>query len=114
MKFTLDNIRAEADKKYGMTEIEVDGVNCRLLNPLQLSKEKRAELEAVQERLEKSDDSDEDVADVIAAALRVVAKTEREGDALIDGIGDNLALLVTVFETYNGKEEAGEASPSAA
>jgi hypothetical protein len=115
--FTLDDIREAAEAKYGSTDIQVDDVLVRLLNPLRLTKVKRTALIAYQKDLEAKDGEDgdsEDVdqAEVFQAILRLVAATEHQGDVLIAELGDDLALLASVFEMYSAGTQAGEASAS--
>jgi hypothetical protein len=116
--FTLDDIRAAAERKYGSTNLQLDKGLLRLINPLQLSKEKRAELQATQGRLEAASDKEagaegDDQEDVIRDALRVVADNQYLVENLIEQVGDNLAVLATIFERYTGQQEVGEASASA-
>lgn len=103
--FTLDNIRAAADAKYAATEIAVDeNTTVRLLNPLRL---KKADREALQE-VQTSVGEGADQGDVFRAALRIVAE-DKDVELLIDAIGDDLAVLAQVFETYMTGTSAGEA-----
>lgn len=109
--FSLDDIRAAADRKYGHTEIQIDEeTTVRLVNALQLSKAERKALVAVQERLSKTDEENgEEQEDVLKDALRIVASDKKAIEKLLAQIGDNLALLVTVFTQYNEGTQAGEA-----
>ncbi|MCD2462458.1 phage tail assembly protein [Streptomyces sp. MBT42] len=110
--FSLDDIRAAADAKYGSTDIELDEkTTVHLLNPLRLSKEKRAELSALQEQME-ADGADQE--DLLAKAIVLVADHPKKGEALIKAVGGDLALLAEVFETYGKGAQVGEASASAA
>lgn len=110
-KFTLDDIRAAAEAKYGATEIEVDGKTVRLLNALRLPKAKRDELLAMQndeEGNEKEEVADEELHKII----ELVAETEEQAIRLIDAVGDDLGVLAEIVETYTKGTQAGEASPS--
>lgn len=100
--FTLDDIRAAADKKYGHTEIG----DVVLLNPLRLPKAKRDELISLQDKLGE-DDADQEK--LLADAIRLVAQNEKKADELLDEISEDLAMLVTVFEKYSGESQVGEA-----
>jgi hypothetical protein len=115
-QFTLDDIRAAAEAKYGATEI-TDGaeVIARLVNPLRLSSVKRAALKAAQEGLNAAQDREggEDSTDVVIAhlrdAIRAVAETEAQAARLLSLAGDDAAVLVSIFETYNKHEALPEA-----
>lgn len=115
--FTLDDIRAAADAKYGSLDIPVeregfDGgperVVVRLLNPLRLPKEKRDKLAGLQAELENEDD-ERDITEKLGSAIRVIAQTEAQADALLAKIGHDAAQLAIVFERYTKQESAGEA-----
>lgn len=109
--FTLDDIRAAAEARYGSTDIELgDGRHCRLLNPLRLAKERRSELMALQGQLD-SEDSDQEA--LLAHAIRLVAEHEHMADELLGHIGGDLTVLAQVFETYGKETQVGEASASA-
>jgi hypothetical protein len=95
--YTLDDIRAAAEAKYG----EV----ARLLNPLRLSKEKRKELGEAQERLSEADDQQAALEDL----LRLVAENKRAADRLLSALGGDLGYLVSVFDKYTKGTQAGEA-----
>lgn len=109
--FTLDDIRAAAEKKYGSTDIEVGDITVHLLNPLRLPKAKRKALLALQEQLE---DEDADQEEFLEKAVRLIAATEIEADLLLEEVGDDLALLAEIFASYTEGQQAGEASASQA
>lgn len=110
-QFTLDAIRAAADAKYGSTDIEIDEkTTVHLLNPLRLPKEKRNQLQALQE-LMNADDADQE--DLLAEAIVLVADHPKKGEALIKAVGGDLAVLAQIFETYGKGAQVGEASASA-
>ncbi|MFH8414356.1 phage tail assembly protein [Streptomyces collinus] len=109
-QITLDSIRKAAEAKYGSTDIELgDGFTARLLNPLRLAKEKRAELLKIQDKLN-GDDVDQE--QVLADAIRLVAENEKAADKLLKEIGSDLAVLAQIFETYSNGTQVGEASAS--
>jgi hypothetical protein len=110
--FTLDNIRAAAEAKYGSTDIAVDEyTTVRLLNPLRLSKENREALVAIQDRF---GDEESDPAEIFRSALRLVADNKVAVEQLIIAVGDDLAVLAQIFETYSSGTSLGEASASVA
>jgi len=115
-KFTLDDIKAAAEAKYGSTDIEVGDVLVRLLNPLRLTKEKRSALIAAQKNLQpkEGEDADEDVdqEEMFHEILTLVAENEHQANVLFGAIGDDLAQLASVFEMYSEGTQAGEASAS--
>jgi hypothetical protein len=104
--YTLDDIRSAADTKYASTDIQVGDTLVCLINALRLPKEKRAELLAIQDDLDK-DDADQE--EILAKAIRTVAATDKQADALLDAIGEDLAMLAQVFETYGKATQVGEA-----
>jgi hypothetical protein len=104
--FKLDDLRASADKKFSSVTIEVGDREVRLINALQLSEGKRKELLAAQSRV--SEDGASQV-EVLSECLRIVADSPEGADALLDAVGDNLAVLVEIFSAYNKDTEAGEA-----
>lgn len=108
--FSLDDIRAAAEAKYGSTDITLgNGDVCRLLNPLRLSKENRSALIAVQAKLEE-DDADQDA--ILSESLLLVAEHAKHGKALLKELNGDLTLIATIFEKYNEGAQVGEASPS--
>ena len=115
--FTLDNIREAAEAKYGSTDIEIGETTIRLLNPLRLPKARRDALIAAQKGLEASKDDDGNEVEVdqegiFHEILSLVAETPAQAKVLLDALGDDLALLASVFEMYSEGTQAGEASAS--
>jgi Mycobacteriophage tail assembly protein len=114
-QFTLDNIRDAAEAKYGSMDIPVGAILVRLLNPLRLTKEKRSALIAAQKDLEaeeKEGVENIDQVEVFRKILRLIAENEIQAEALIAELGDDLALLASVFEMYSEGTQAGEATAS--
>lgn len=107
--YTLDDIRAAAEKKYASTDIEVGDTTVRLVNPLRLPKERRDALVAIQTELEKEESDQENV---LADAIRIAAETPKQAEVLLKEVGDDLAILATIFETYGEATQLGEASAS--
>lgn len=100
--FTLDDIRAAADKKYGHTEI--NGVI--LLNPLRLPKPSRDALMALQDKMGE-DNADQEA--LLKECIVTVAKDRYAAEALVNQPEMDLAMLVTIFEFYTKETDAGEA-----
>ncbi|WP_329793884.1 phage tail assembly protein [Lentzea sp. DG1S-22] len=114
--FSLDDIRAAADRKYGSTDITLGKETVRLLNPLRMKKAQRNKLIGIQKQMETEAGEAEDVDQVAVfqEALRIVAQTPAQAKLLIDSIGDDLGVLAEVFERYTEGQSVGEASSSAA
>lgn len=104
--YSLDDIRAAAETKYASTDITVGDTKVVLVNALRLPKAKRDALLAIQEELE-AEDSDQEA--ILASAIRTVAETDAQATLLLSEIGDDLAILATVFETYGKGTQVGEA-----
>lgn len=108
-KITLDDIRAAAEAQYGALEIEVGGTTVRLLNLLRLSRKNRDALVAVQDKLS-ADGADQEA--LLKEAITLVAETPAQARALLKEVGDDLAVLATIFQRYVEGTQAGEASGS--
>ncbi|ONI83500.1 hypothetical protein ALI22I_33955 [Saccharothrix sp. ALI-22-I] len=111
--FSLDDIRAAADRKYGSTDIEVGDTVVRLLNPLRMPKAQRDKLIGIQKEMEVEGEEVDQVV-VFQNAIRTIAQTATQANALIKAIGDDLGVLAEVFERYTEGQSVGEASSSAA
>lgn len=112
--FTLDDIRAAAEEKYGSTTIILGDMEVELVNVLRLPKERRD----VILNLAKSADVDEEDVDVdetretMLEGLRAACRTKEQGKALTEALGDDLPLVAEVFSRYTQGTQSGEASPS--
>lgn len=108
--FSLDDIRSAAEAKYGSTDIDLgDGTVVCLMNPLRLPKAKRDQLSVIQEEFS---GDDVDAADVFARLLVLVASNQADAKKLLKAVGDDLATLSQIFETYTSGTQLGEASAS--
>lgn len=127
--FTLDDIRAATEEKFGSFDIELPGGELKLRNPLRMSKEERAEFSRLQKALRpaepKKDDEGQEVEvelteeqevaqeteqiDKIRAILTCVAESSTLAKELINVLGDDLGQTATVFRLYSEKVQAGEA-----
>ncbi|MGW2541542.1 phage tail assembly protein [Kitasatospora sp. NPDC001574] len=110
-QYTLDEIRASAEAKYGSTDIAIDGGEVRLLNPLRLARPKREKLTALQDRLG-DDNADQEL--LLSDAIRLVAENTPAAEKLLASVGGDLAVLAEIFDRYGKGTQAGEASASAA
>ncbi|MEU7030048.1 phage tail assembly protein [Streptomyces sp. NPDC046275] len=107
--FSLDDIRAAAERKYGSTDITFGEDVVRLLNPLRLPKARRDALLALQEEMGKEDN---DQADLLARAIRTIAESEKAADKLLAAVDGDLAILAEIFGHYGESTQVGEASAS--
>lgn len=108
--YTLDDIREAADKKYGGLTIELgEGHGVTLRNVLRLSREERGKIEQLQDR---EDESVDETIEGLREAVLTLADSSDNGRALLDLIGDDAALLIHIFKTWQGQTQAGEAQPS--
>lgn len=107
--FSLDDIRAAAERKYGSTDITLGEDTVRLLNPLRLPKARRDALLALQEEMGK-DDADQ--AELLAQAIRTIAESEKAADKLLEAVDGDLAILAEIFGHYGESTQVGEASAS--
>ncbi|MGA5019249.1 phage tail assembly protein [Streptomyces griseoincarnatus] len=107
--FSLDDIRAAAERKYGSTDITIGEDVVRLLNPLRLSKARRDALLALQDEMGK-DDADQ--AELLSQAIRTIAESEKAADKLLEAVGGDLAILAEIFGHYGESTQVGEASAS--
>jgi len=114
---TLDSIRAAVEAKYGSYDIEItEGDVCKLRNPLRLDKDERNQLRELQERINTEPGEGEEAPDqetLLQEAIVLVAEHKPTAKKLIRAIGDDLAVLVQIFEGYSEGAQVGEASASA-
>lgn len=115
---SLDELRAEARKRYADYPVTLsNGTVVTLRAPLRLSSEARTALRGMQQQISTMQDaetySDSSLLDLLRDMLITVADDEVGGKALVDEIGDDLAVLQTLFEDYSERTQAGEASHSA-
>lgn len=104
---SLQDIRDAADKKYGPLVIEgVEGGDVTLLNPIRLSKDKRAALSAL------DDDDSVDTQDKLESIIKIAAKTPGDAERLLGEFGDDLGQLAEALAHYTGGAQVGEASTS--
>lgn len=114
-KFTLDDIREAAEKKYGSFDIDLGDGEVSLLNPMRMNKEKRRELMALQGRLSelsKADESDlEDVDEesLIGDILTLVCSSPAQAKKLLKALDGDMAMKIEVFNMYGEFTQAGEA-----
>lgn len=106
MDFTLDDLREAADAKYGSFLIHgvgPSGMTVELVNALRLPKEVRDRLNKLEE--DKSIGAEESIPEI----LKMIAKTPKQGDALLKALDGDLAIMALIFENYSKGTQAGEA-----
>ena len=114
-KFTLDDIRKEAERRYAPTVIELsDGTVCTLENILNLDDTVSNKVEKTLKELSASgEDDDKDVSAIRDSAITLIKLIGgRNGEKLVDELGGNLARIMIVIEHWTSSAQVGEASPS--
>lgn len=109
---TLDDIRAEAERRYGNVEMELPSGHVAVLrNYVNLSAEERANLAGVQTRLSagEDEDADLDMESLVHQALSIVAG-KKSADELRTVLG--LGGMLTLFARYGEASQVGEAERS--
>lgn len=108
--FDLDSIREAAEKKYGNVTITFGDDSVRFLNPMRMSKERRAKLVALQDQLDAAfKDEDGDQGALLADGIRIIADDDKAADRLLAQVGNDLTILASLFEKYTEGTQAGEA-----
>lgn len=107
MAFTLDDIREQAEQKFGSFDIDLGPRGTlKLRNPLRLSK---AERDALRDREGDEDEDGDDQEEKLRELIRLVADDKDKADALLAQIGDDLAMLATIVKGYSNGVGVGEA-----
>lgn len=102
--FSLADIQAAAEKKYGPTVIsDVPGGDITFLNPLKLSADKRAKIAA----LDEEKDIDKRLKGIVETALKPA-----EAKRLLSAAKGDTTVLAEIVNTWLGSTQVGEASPS--
>lgn len=115
---TLDGIRQEAARRYADYPIRLDEQTTVVLRtPLRLSSEERTKLRRMQTQVADMQDdpeyADGDLLELLRNMIRTVADDRERADLLIDAVGEDLAVLQTLFEQYSERAQPGEVSHSA-
>jgi KaiC/GvpD/RAD55 family RecA-like ATPase len=129
--FNLDSIREELENKYAPFKLQIDDETYVLQSLLRISKERRAKvIEAMksmksdedpvdgEEKSDEvdlaSDDYDED--EVLAAVKTILAAVvkgpEGRGQAMVDSLGSDLLLHMSLLEKWKEITQPGEAQDS--
>lgn len=114
---TLDQIREDTERKYAPVVIDLgDGQSCSLRQALRLPKEQRKLIAKLQNEVNDVDQEDDDAEDRMVSALQEILRTaaaDRDSaDALLDSVGDDLTVLLSIIEVYGKATQLPEASPS--
>lgn len=114
-RFTLDDIHAAAEKKYGSTFLDFAEGEVELVNVLRLPSEKRKVIMNIanksKEKGGETTDIDETHEDLLAG-LVAACRTSAQEKILKENISHDTTYVVEVFGLYMGETEVGEASPS--
>lgn len=100
---SLQDIQEAADKKFGPFVVEgVPGGDVTLANPLRMSKDKRKKL------FDLKDVTEENIDEKFADLIRL-GTSPAEAKRLLAAIGDDLATLKEIVESWLKGSQAGEA-----
>lgn len=119
--FTLDDLAAATDAEYAHTTItftdtddagKAEEVTVVFRNALQLSREKRKQMEELQSDEDEGTEDEGEVEQRFIDVLMIAADDPRAAERLFAQIGENLGMIVQLFKQYNGQTQLGEASTS--
>lgn len=107
--FTLDNLKAEVEKKYAPTVVENGDTTYVLPNILQLPKGKRKAAFKIIDAFDEADDPtiDEQV-DHFTKLVGLVVE-DNKGSELLELLGDSPAVLLELVNTWMEGTQLGEA-----
>ena len=111
--FTIDELRAAADKKYAPTIIEAGDETYKLPTLLRLESKRRKQVIKLLEDLEKDlgdESTGKGLEDTLATFRKLIAEVEENGrgQELVDLINDD-AVLIDVVNAWLDGTQAGEA-----
>ena len=117
--FTLTAFKKAADEKYGKLAVDLGGGKTTVLqSPLRISDANREKVLTLVDEFSAAEDASTEDDEQSLADLKELAPKFREfltavGDEntpkLLDAIGDDLAVLIEVFQAYQEKVGLGEA-----
>ena len=120
--FTLDSFRAEAEKEYAPTKIDLgDGVVVSLKSLIRLNKNARKAvfkqldvLNAVKDGADEESDekSLEDLDALVSSASNILAQVADKPKELLDALDGDLAMLLEVIKEWMRTTQPGEAESS--
>lgn len=107
--FTLDNLKAEVEKKYAPTIVENGDTTYVLPNILQLPKGKRKAAFKIIDAFDEAEDPtiDEQV-ESFTKLVGIVVENDK-GSELVDLLGDSPAALLELVNTWMEGTQLGEA-----
>ena len=111
--FSLDNLRAAADKRYASTVIEADGKKFIFPNLLRMSKGARNQVTDILAKAEayagnESVDEIDEQFDMFVELVRI-AEVNGRGDELLELIGDDSAIILDIVTKWLETAQVGEA-----
>jgi len=112
--YSLADLKSELEKEFAPLELQVGKSTIVVRNVMRLNKAERAQVLAAVKAFDSADDNDTDADDVFDA-LRTILRTcaaNGKGDALVDAIGDDLALAMKIMNLWTEATQPGEASNS--
>jgi hypothetical protein len=105
--FTLDNLRKSLDDKYA--PVVIDGIELKPV--LRMNTADRTTVAGLIDELTgEKEMTPEEAFEVIRKLIRCAAGDQ--GPKLVDAIGDDLALAMSIVELWIGSTQPGEASSS--
>lgn len=112
--YSLADLRADLDKEFAPVEIDLGRGKVVLRNVLRLNAEDRKKVMEASKLLTQDKDGDiEELFEGIRTVIRLVA-ADGKGDALVNAIGDDLALGMKIMTIWTEATQPGEASNSPA
>jgi DNA-binding transcriptional MerR regulator len=110
---SLADIREAIENKYASTTVDLGDETIELQNVLRLSKEDRKKVLALQEELSSDFEGEKrDQEDVLSDIFRCICVTTGQANRLLRALGNELVLMVEIFQQYAEASQLGEASPS--
>jgi hypothetical protein len=110
---TLDDIRAEAERRYAPTVVKLsDGSKCVLQNILDLDQKVSEKVDKALKALSATGDDDgiSSTRENAVELLHLIGKGNV--DQLIEDLGGTLARIIILIEKWSEASQVGEASPS--
>lgn len=111
--FTLDELRAEVERKYAPLVITLsDGTDCTLPLMLRLDKKVRDQVVSELKVMDNKDDEDTDVDAMMDTALSVLELIADKGSKLVKELDGDIPLTMRILEQWMAATSPGEATPS--
>lgn len=112
--FTLDNLKAEVERKYAPTVIENGDDEYILANLLQLPSKTRSEVLSLIDKVDGDEESASGIEEQLELFTEIVKLSEKNGrgDELLELIGDNTALIFEIVSAWMETTQVGEAEGS--